>query len=313
MSLPEFKSFESRAKLMISGEYLVLKGAGSLAVPLQFGQKLTVAENEGKSSVIWKSMINNDLWFTTTLLLPDFRIVNTNRPDLSDTLRRILEAAKALNPNFLESGHEHQVTSVMDFDPQWGIGSSSSLISNIAYWADCDPFKLNYQIFNGSGYDIACARSAKPIVYELKDNQPHYRKANFYPSFHKQLYFVYLNQKQNSKESIRKLDLSNITTAHIKDISNLTIDIEQATNLETFQSKINEHEALIAGITHQMPVKTVLFNDFSGSVKSLGAWGGDFVLAASSESDDNIFKYFKNKNLNTIFRYNEIVFSEKYN
>jgi len=258
-------------------------------------------------------MINNDLWFTTTLLLPDFRIANTNLPDLSETLRKILVAAKALNPHFLETKCEYQVTSAMDFDPQWGIGSSSSLISNIAYWANCDPFKLNYQIFNGSGYDIACARSSNPIVYELKDDQPQYRKANFYPSFQKQLYFVYLNQKQNSKESIRKLDLSNITAEHIKDISNLTIDIEHATNLETFQLKINEHEALIASITQQKPVKTVLFNDFSGSMKSLGAWGGDFVLAASSESDDNIFKYFKNKNLSTIFRYDEIVFSEKHN
>lgn len=313
MSLPKIKLFESRAKLMISGEYLVLKGARSLAVPLRFGQKLTVTENEGTSSIIWESMINNDLWFTTTLLLPDFQIVNTNRPDLSETLRRILVAAKALNPHFLGTKCEYHVTSVMDFDPQWGIGSSSSLISNIAYWADCDPFKLNHQIFNGSGYDIACARSMDPIVYELKDDQPQYRKANFHPSFHKQLYFVYLNQKQNSKESIRRLNLSNIAAKHIKDISNLTVGIEQATNLATFQSKINEHEAIIAGITHQKPVKTVLFNDFSGSVKSLGAWGGDFVLASSSESDDDIFKYFKNKNLNTIFRYDEIVFSEKLN
>lgn len=313
MSLPEIKSFESRAKIMISGEYLVLKGARSLAIPLRFGQRLTVTENEWWPSVQWKSMINNDIWFTTTLLLPDFRIANTNQPDLSETLRKILVAAKNLNPHFLETKCEYKVTSVMDFDPQWGIGSSSSLISNIAYWADCDPFKLNYQIFNGSGYDIACARSSNPIVYEIKDYQPQYRKANFYPSFHKQLYFVYLNQKQNSKESIRKSDLSNITTKQIKDISNLTVDIEQATNLATFQSKINQHEALIASITNQKPVKTVLFNDFSGSLKSLGAWGGDFVLAASSESDDNIFKYFKNKNLNTIFRYDEIVFSEKYN
>ncbi len=298
---------------MISGEYLVLKGALSLAIPLRFGQKLTVVENEGIPSVIWKSMINNDLWFTATLLLPDFRIANTNQTGLSDTLRKILAAAKALNPNFLEPKYEYRITSVMDFDPNWGMGSSSSLISNIAYWADCDPFKLNFQIFNGSGYDIACARSSNPIIYEMKDNQPQYRKANFYPSFHQHLYFVYLNQKQNSKESIRKLELTNINSQDIINISNLTLDIEKSTNLENFQSKINEHEALIAGITHQKPVKTVLFSDFSGSVKSLGAWGGDFVLAASSESDDNIFKYFKNKNLNTIFRYGEIVFSEKQN
>jgi len=312
MSSNEIKLFESRAKLMISGEYLVLKGTRSLAAPLRFGQKLMVNEIDGLPSVRWESMINNDLWFTTTLLLPDFRIGITNRTDLSETLRRILVAAKALNPHFLELKCEYQVTSVMDFDPQWGIGSSSSLISNVAYWAECDPFKLNFQIFNGSGYDIACARSSNPIIYELKDDQPCYRKANFYPSFHKQLYFVYLNQKQNSKESIRKLDLSNINSKDILDISNLTLDIENATNLETFKSQIDQHEALIANIIQQQPVKSQLFKDFEGSVKSLGAWGGDFILAASSESEDYIIKYFKSKKLNTIFHFDEIVFSEKH-
>ena len=308
MSSLKIESFESRAKLMISGEYLVLQGALSLAIPLRFGQKMIVTKNEGMSSVKWKSMINNDLWFSATLLLPDFRIVNTNRPALSQTLRQILIAARALNPNFLEPQYEYQVTSVMDFDPQWGIGSSSSLISNIAYWAECDPFQLNYQIFNGSGYDIACARSSSPIIYKLNADLPHYREANFHPSFQKQLYFIYLNQKQNSKESIQKLDLSTMNTEDIKAISDLTLGIENSSNLETFQSQIGQHEALIGKIIRQKPVKIQFFNDFAGSIKSLGAWGGDFILAASSESDDYIFRYFNNKNLNTIFRYSEIVY-----
>lgn len=307
MSSLKIETFESRAKLMISGEYLVLQGALTLAVPLRFGQKLIVTKNEGIPSVKWKSMINNDLWFSATILLPDFQITNTNHPDLAETLRQILIAARALNSKFLEPKYEYQVTSVMDFDPQWGIGSSSSLISNIAYWADCDPFKLNYQIFNGSGYDIACARSSSPIIYKLNADLPNYREANFHPSFQKQLYFIYLNQKQSSKESIRKLNLSSINTEDISAISDLTLGIENATNLETFQSQIDQHEALIGKIIRQNPVKTKFFDDFAGSIKSLGAWGGDFILAASSETEDYIFKYFNNKNLNTIFKYDGIV------
>jgi len=310
MSLSKLKSFESRAKIMISGEYLVLKGALSLAIPLRFGQKLAIAENEGTPSVNWKSMINNDLWFSTTLFLPNFRIADTNRLDLSETLRKILIAAKVLNPLFMEAICEYQVTSEMDFDPKWGIGSSSSLISNIAFWADCDPFKLNFQIFNGSGYDIACARSSNPIIYGLKDDQPQYREANFHPTFHKQLYFVYLNKKQNSKESIKKSDLSKIGLMDINDISELTIAIEKVADLETFQLLIDQHEELIAKVIKQPTIKSLYFIDFNGSVKSLGAWGGDFILAASSESDEYIFKYFKDKNLNTIFRYAEIVYQD---
>lgn len=313
MSSQGNKSYESRAKLMISGEFLVLKGALSLAIPLRFGQKLLIAENEGTPSVIWKSMINNDLWFNYKLLLPDFRIAETNQPDLSETLRKILLASKAMNSEFLNSKSEYHVTSVMDFNPNWGIGSSSSLISNIAYWAGCDPLKLNYQIFNGSGYDIACARSSSPIIYNLKDDQPQYREANFHPSFHEHLYFVYLNQKQNSKESIKKSDLSKINAQDINEISGLTLGMENATNLEIFQDQIDQHEKLIGSIIKQKPVKSQLFNDFAGSVKSLGAWGGDFILATSTESDDYVFKYFKDKNLNAIFRYAEIVFPRKIN
>lgn len=143
MSLAEMKSFQSQTKLMICGEYLVLKGALSLASPLKFKQSLTVSQSLGIPSVKWKSMINNDLWFYSTMLLPDFLITETNSPEMAETLTKILRTAKTLNHKFLEDSNEHLATSMMDFDPSWGIGSSSSLISNIAYWADCDPFELN--------------------------------------------------------------------------------------------------------------------------------------------------------------------------
>jgi mevalonate kinase len=307
MSIPETKSFVSHSKLMLSGEYAVLNGALSLAVPLRFKQKLTVHEIKGIPSVNWESMINNCLWFYATLLLPDFQIPDTNIPVLSETLRKILVAAKALNPSFLDTKNEYQAISEMDFDPDWGIGSSSSLISNIAYWAGCDPFQLNFQVFNGSGYDIACSRAMSPIIYELRDNKPNFREANFHPSFHHQLWFVYLNRKQSSKESISTLDHSVIKAEDLRAITDLTLDLEKATDLFTFQSLIDQHETIIAKIILLEPVKKRLFHDFDGSVKSLGAWGGDFILAASSEPEEYVRDYFKNKNLETIFRYNEIV------
>jgi hypothetical protein len=166
---------------------------------------------------------------------------------------------------------------------------------------------LNNLIFNGSGYDIACARSSSPIIYEIVDNQPVYREANFYPNFKDQLYFIYLSRKQNSRDSIRKLDLSNIDEMTISKISELTLGIEQANNPETFQLLLNRHERIIGEIIQIEPAKTKYFNDFNGSVKSLGAWGGDYVLAVSDESEDYVRSYFINKNLKTIFRYNEMV------
>ncbi|MEI6677206.1 MAG: GYDIA family GHMP kinase [Mariniphaga sp.] len=310
MSLKPAKSFKSHAKLMVSGEYVVLKGALSLALPLQFGQKLTVSEIDGTPSVLWKSMINNDLWFYTTLLLPDLQILDTNRVDLSETLQKTLKAAKVLNPHFLESNNIFQATSNMNFNPDWGVGSSSSFISNIAYWADCDPFELNNLIFTGSGYDIACARSSVPIIFERKGDQPHYREAKFSPVFNRQLFFIYLNQMQNSKESIGKLKLSKITKEDIQMITKITLQLENAEHLNLFQILMEQHEAIIAKIIGEIPIKVLKFKDFDGSVKSLGAWGGDFILAASTASEEYVRNYFISNGLNTIFRYDEIVSDE---
>jgi mevalonate kinase len=307
MSFSNNNTYESQAKLMVSGEYLVLKGARSLALPLKFGQKLTVSVIEGESMLRWKSMIKDKIWFSTSILLPDFRVKESNFAEISAMLCKILLAAKTLNPGFLVSRKEFLATSVMDFDPEWGMGSSSSLISNIAYWADCDPFRLNGLIFNGSGCDVACARSSAPIVYELRDDKPFYRKADFHPSFRHQLYFVYLNRKQNSQRSIQELDRAAIPASDIQTISELAIGLVSAHNIETFQLMMDQHEEIIGKIIHQVPIKALHFNDFNGSVKSLGAWGGDFILAASSASEEYVRNYFINKNLTTIFKYNEIV------
>ena len=70
---------------------------------------------------------------------------------------------------------------------------------------------------------------------------------------------------------------------------------------------MDQHEDIIAKIIQIKPIKSLLFNNFKGSVKSLGAWGGDFVMVASEESEEYVRNYFTTKNLNTIFRYDEIL------
>ncbi|MCK9413223.1 MAG: GYDIA family GHMP kinase [Prolixibacteraceae bacterium] len=301
------KRFASHAKLMISGEYLVLKGALALALPLKYGQSLTVEAKEGKSVIQWRSLINNLPWFSTTILLPDLRVLDTNSPGISATLCTILSRAKSLQPNFIDSTKEYHVISSMDFLPEWGFGSSSSLISNVADWAECDPFELNRLIFNGSGYDIACARSTSPIIYKISNGQPSYKRANFQPSFGQQLYFVYLNRKQNSQKSINGMDLSMVSQNDLQAISDLTSAMENTQSLENFQWLLDLHEEYIGWIVRKEPVKSLYFDDFEGSLKSLGAWGGDFILVASDRPEEYVRNYFYNKNLHTMFKYNEII------
>jgi mevalonate kinase len=308
MNTVEQNKFESRAKLLLSGEYLVLKGALALALPLRFGQKLTVTHQPGRPILKWKSLINNNLWLSASILYEHFTVAETNHPAMAETLCRILSAAKELQPEFLVPRTEYDATSEMDFDPDWGIGSSSSLIANIAAWVKCDAFSLNIRIFNGSGYDIACAGSVAPIVYKQTNHQPSYRDAGFHPSFYRQLWFIYLNRKQNSRESIRKTDLSHISSMTTDTISALTLAMAKADDLRVFQAIMDQHEEIVGRAIHQIPVREQYFNDFRGSIKSLGAWGGDFILVASSGTEEYVRNYFIRKGLSTIFSYDDIVF-----
>ena len=49
------------------------------------------------------------------------------------------------------------------------------------------------------------------------------------------------------------------------------------------------------------------FTDFEGEMKSLGAWGGDFFMAATEWNEETVRKYFINKGLDVIFKYDDIV------
>ena len=46
------------------------------------------------------------------------------------------------------------------------------------------------------------------------------------------------------------------------------------------------------------------FPDFQGAIKSLGAWGGDFIMATGNEQTPY---YFKNKGFDVVLNYEEII------
>ncbi|RLD29615.1 MAG: GHMP kinase, partial [Bacteroidetes bacterium] len=138
------QGFFSNGKLLLTGEYLVLDGALALAVPTQFGQSLTI-EIIGEPKLIWKSINHEgDIWFEGAFLLQNNEILNQVQDDnkVSKRIVQILRAVKQLNPNFLNQEFGYKVTTKLDFPPFWGLGSSSTLINNIARWAKVDAYQL---------------------------------------------------------------------------------------------------------------------------------------------------------------------------
>ncbi|MGI9531923.1 GYDIA family GHMP kinase [Lutimonas sp.] len=300
------QKFYSNGKLLISGEYLILDGAMGLALPTLQGQDLFV-EKVGQDHVLsWKSLNeDNSVWFEASFNLPKLEIIKSKGEEkVATTLVKILRKAKASNPDFLGQAHGIKVTTKLHFPRNWGLGSSSTLINNIAQWAEVDAFKLLFESFGGSGYDIACAQNNQSILYQLKQGIPFIEKVVFDPPFKNHLYFVHLNKKQVSSESIKSYKTRHLDLNTVQRISKLTQRILLAHTLTDFNHAVKEHEDLISTVLNQMTIQEKYFSDYKGQTKSLGAWGGDFILAAGDESS---MEYFKKKGFGTVLPYASMI------
>ena len=268
----------------------------------------SVTPGNQKNKIYWKALSPKGIWFSCEFQLPDFKIIHSSDSEKAELLKIIFETIGQLNPDFsFEKGFNIQTK--LEFDPQWGLGSSSTLIANIANWTNVDAYQLNKLIFKGSGYDIACANAEGPIFYR-REQKP--TPVNLEYPFEDHLFFVFSGTKKNTRHGIghflnTKTDISNA----IGLIDVISKNISQTKTLTDFQKLISEHEKIISEIIGKQPVQQKYFNDFSGVIKSLGAWGGDFYLAASSMNESATKNYFCNKGLQTIFSWKELILNNQ--
>jgi mevalonate kinase len=300
------KTFYSNGKLLITAEYLVLDGAKAFALPTKFGQNLSI-EQSNNSEIIWKSFdADGSVWFEDSLSFSEIKEPLVKEDSVKNTLIKILHEAYLLNPNFLNQEPGYQITTELTFPKKWGLGTSSTLINNIAQWLNINAFELLNNSFGGSGYDIACAQNNSPITYQLKQGKPKVETISFHPNFTDNIYFVYLNKKQSSKTAIANYQNNKSTDIekNITKIDKLTQEIIHAKSSNTMAVAIAKHEATMSSILETVTVKENLFSDFMGEIKSLGAWGGDFIMVVS---EVNPITYFASKGFKTIIPYKEMI------
>jgi len=296
-------SFHSAGKLLITGEYAVLDGAYALAIPTRFGQSLSVKENPS-GRVDWKSFdVDQHCWLEASYSVNTLEVLSEPSEE-SENLSELLKLAQKLNPDFLKTCSGLEVETHLQFSRKWGLGSSSTLLNNIAQWAGIDPFQLLKNRFPGSGYDIACAGSNQPILYRIKKEIPEIKPLEFNPPFKDNLYFVYLNKKQNSLSEVVNYKKNKPNQKLIDEISSLALPIAKAATLEEFERLIQIHESFVSKLIGQQPIQQLLFSDFTGIIKSLGAWGGDFILVSGT---DNVVGYFKSKGYSTIIPFSKMI------
>jgi mevalonate kinase len=300
------KTFYSNGKLLITGEYTVLDGAKALALPVKFGQSLSIKETDN-GVVNWTSIdADGSMWLEAEIPIESITS-NTSSGTSSEigTLINILHQAYIANSRILSEAKGFSVQTKLTFPRQWGLGTSSTLINNVAQWFCIDAYALLANSFGGSGYDIACAQHDTAIIYSRENNTAVASPVLFNPAFADNIYFVYLNQKQNSREAIvayreRRSDIKEI----IPRIDALTHDVLFAGDTGTLASALEKHEDLMAGVLGVESVQARLFPDFKGIVKSLGAWGGDFVMTVA---DEDPTAYFKAKGYETVIAYRDMI------
>lgn len=292
--------------MLLTGEYVVLDGANSLAIPTGFGQSLHVEEIEQKE-ISWRSYnVENQLWFKAKITWnKDLGFSSEAKiPEVEVLLKAFQWISKQRPQLFSEKGYNFE--SKLDFPNNWGLGSSSTFVNNLALWSKTDAYQLQELLFGGSGYDVACTKFDFPILFQRNFPNHLVEQVRFDPPFADELFFVHLNQKKNSREAIQYYRAQ--TALFIEDavlrINEITQQMLRVTTISDFEKLLKSHEKIIATLLQTPPIQQELFADYPRQIKSLGGWGGDFILATGGENEK---AYFRDKGYTTILGYTDMV------
>jgi len=309
----DIQNFHSPGKLLLTGEYLVLKGAEAIGLKCKFGQSLEV-QKSSNSFHSWTALdLDGNVWFELKFKLEkhSFRVFddygsNGISKEKVELLFKLLEYVYAEEPQLFETALSF--TTRLEFKREWGLGSSSTLIANLSKWAGSDPFELLDESFGGSGYDVAVAMQNAHTLFERRKGKAFSKTIEFNPDFKDEIFFVYLNEKRNSREAIASF-YKNIGSeellSYVQNVNAINQRILSAKSLEEFEKALFEHETILSKILKEKPVKERLFADYKGGIcKSLGAWGGDFILVTGEKEN---WAYFRDKGFDTILAYEEII------
>lgn len=292
---------------MITGEYLVLHGAKALALPTKLGQHLTLRTAGPQEHWIKWAAKDHDgsVWLESKFADRDELQKAAQNEKLAAWLWWITKYG-----DFFKSNVSYDFESKLDFDRQWGLGSSSTTIANLAKITKVEPSFLLEETDGGSGYDIAVAMQAHALTYKLrtanKASSKEFREVKWNPPFADSLFFAYQGNKSDTSKALGDYaQRPEPSRADIDAISSITNKVLACDSLLEFNELIAEHESIVGSVLGAKPIKQTLYHDFQGAIKSLGSWGGDFLLVTGEES--YVKEYFNQKGLNTILKFQEII------
>ena len=305
---PASRSFFARGKLLLTSEYVVLNGIPAVAVPTRLGQRLEVVEVVDSPYLAWTARAHDgSIWLEGSLE----RTPQGWKPsaDLESpasglgAVSELLSAAEHLRGTPLPGG---SVITFLEFPNDYGWGSSSTLISLVAQWAEVDALALHFATQNGSGYDAVCALASGPIRY----TRTGHASAQWVPVSlahwpHNTLYLVHLGEKQRSAQDVvryQNLAPDPLLIDAVEEAAELLL---QASSTQEWSNAVRAHEDAMSRVLERTPVAETRFANYPHAVKSLGAWGGDFVLAQVLEASD--LQWLKERGFSTILPWSDCV------
>ena len=288
---------------MLTSEYLVLSGAKALAFPIKYGQHLSIRPSDD-NLVTWKAYSESELWFEATFELSTLEIINATDAFKASYVQLLLQSIKKF---IIEQGGV-QITTRTNYPINWGVGSSSTLIVNLAQWSGMDPFRIHADISKGSGYDIACALHNKPLIFQKNgDAIFNISTVAFDKPFIKNLYLVYSGKKKATEKDVVAFSSKLASCSEEVVIANkITDNVLKTESYDEFVGLLEKHEELMGKVL-QKPVVKESYADFDGALKSLGAWGGDFILAATNCGESYVKQYFEQFGLKTVLPFYQTV------
>lgn len=277
-----------------------------LAVPLRWGQTLKVSENQG-AEVHWISKdAKGQKWFECKLNLIDFSIDKTTDEQKAQFIRTLIKSAAQLNSDFLSKWKKYRITSELEFDPEWGLGSSSTLIANLAEWAELSPFELYFDTQEGSGYDVAAAVSDSPFLYQKSETELTFETFDWDQKLMENIFVFYLGNKQSTAAEVNEWKKNKRwNKGDINHMNTLSESLAECEDVDQAMELFREHLKMMEKILDQRAFEG-RYADFEGVMKPMGAWGGDFGLALSPDPEYTM-KYLNKQGLAHVFRLSEIV------
>ena len=192
----------------------------------------------------------------------------------------------------------------INFHRKYGFGTSATFISLLSQWSGVDPYILLEKSFGGSGFDVATATATSPVVYKIRERST--IPVKIPESIQPQLLFIYLGKKQHSAREVLSFEKIHTTKKQVSQMNSIVNNVLRCEEIETMELLMEESEELLSKILNAVPVKKMYFEDYPFAIKSLGAWGGDFIMATFRD-EDTARQYFNKKGCKPVFNYKQLI------